>query len=357
MENRYRAAVIATGRMSRAHANGFKAIPNVDLVACADILPEAVKGFGEQYGIAEEHRYTDYREMMDKERPDLVAIVSLHQQHAEMTITTAAFKPKGIICEKPIAMNLGEANAMIRTCQDAGVVLVVGHQRRYNAQYQAAYRALKQGDIGKLTFIETHGHPFSSLPVDGTHTIDLARWYNDDLTVSWVFAQTDFREHRLGWGGEVENATSLMYCFENGVRGWHTCGAIPIGSEPVALWPDVSGPNYHKFILHGTKGEIQIDGDAPTEGIPWVRLVHGGEVVSIPVETDRPKTDTAHARLIRDLITTIETGAPHTLNAESARATLEVLMAAYESSRQRAAVMLPLATMGNPLYEMLGLSL
>ena len=52
MDTHYRAAVIATGRMSRAHGNAFKAIPNIDLVACADISQEAVNGFGEQYGIA-----------------------------------------------------------------------------------------------------------------------------------------------------------------------------------------------------------------------------------------------------------------------------------------------------------------
>ncbi|MHB9032809.1 MAG: Gfo/Idh/MocA family protein, partial [Anaerolineae bacterium] len=335
METRYRAAVIATGRMSRAHGNAFKAIPNIDLVACADISADAVNGFGEQYGIAPEHRYLDYREMMDKERPDLVAIVSLHQMHAEMTIAAAAFKPKGIICEKPIAMNLAEADAMIKACQDAGTVLIIGHQRRYNPQYVAAYQSLKQGDIGELTFIETHGHPGSSLPVDGTHTLDLARWYNDDVPVIWVMAQIDYREHHIGWGGEVENATSMMYSFANGVRGWHTCGSVKLNDDKhEALWPNMTGRNYHLIILRGTKGEIQIDGDAPNEGIPWVRLVRNGQVTALPLDLERAKNDPAHAQLTRDLLTTIETGAPHTLAAASARATLEVIMAAYESAQR-----------------------
>lgn len=356
MEKHYRAAVIATGNMSRAHGNAFKAIPNVDLVACADIAPKAVDGFGEQYGIAPEHRYLDYREMMAKERPDLVAIVSLHQMHAEMTIAVAEFKPLGIICEKPIAMNLGEADAMINACNKAGTVLIIGHQRRYNPQYVAAYQSLKQGDIGELRFIETHGHPGSSLPVDGTHTVDLARWYNDDTPVEWVMAQIDYREHHLGWGGEVENATSMMYGFANGVRAWHTCGSIKLAEgERQALWPNMTGRNYHLIILHGTKGEIQVDGDTPNEGIPWVRLVRDGQVTALPLDLERARTDPVHAQLTRDLITTIETGAPHTLAAVSARATLEVLMAAYESARRVAAVPLPLEVATNPLYEMLGL--
>ncbi|MCE5258928.1 MAG: Gfo/Idh/MocA family oxidoreductase [Chloroflexi bacterium] len=356
METRYRAAVIATGRMSRAHGNAFKAIPNIDLVACADISAEAVNGFGEQYGIAPEHRYLDYRQMMDKERPDIVAIVSLHQMHAEMTIAAAEFKPKGIICEKPIAMNLAEADAMIKACKDAGTVLIVGHQRRYNAQYVAAYQSLKQGDIGDLVFIETHGHPGSSLPVDGTHSIDLARWYNDDAPVQWVMAQIDYREHHLGWGGEVENAASVLYGFANGVRAWHTCGSIKLlDDKHEALWPNVSGRNYHHIILRGTHGEIQIDGDAPNEGIPWVRLVRNGQVTELPLYLERQMTDPVHAQLTRDLLTTIETGAPHKLAAASARATLEVLMAAYESARRISAVALPLEVKTNPLYEMLNL--
>jgi predicted dehydrogenase len=352
---KYRAAVIATGRMSRAWGTAFRALPEIDLVACADIVPEAVNGFGEQFAIPPEHRYLDYRQMMAAERPDLVAIVSLHQQHAEMTLAAAEYRPRAIFCEKPIALNLGQADAMIAACERAGTTLIVGHQRRYNAQYVAAYESVQAGDIGELRFIETHGHPFSTLPVDGTHTVDLARWYAGESAVQWVLAQIDMQGHKVAWGGEVENATLMMYAFASGVRALHTCGHVTVSGERQALWPQMSGANYHRLILYGTNGEIHIDGDKPDEGVPWVRLIRGGQLTALPLDLERDERDPVHARLVRDLLTTLETGAPHTLNARSARATLEVLMAAYESVRRRGVALLPLEVQENPLYAMLGI--
>ena len=103
-------------------------------------------------------------------------------------------------------------------------------------------------------------------------------------------------------------------------------------------------------------GEILIEGDGPRPGIPWVRLMRGGQVSEIslaPYEAPRYRHE-VHAQIVRELIESIERGARHTLAASSARATLEVLMAAYESSRQRALIPLPLQVKANPLFEMLG---
>jgi len=361
----YRAAVIACGRMSYAHGRAYEALPNVELAACADISPEALARFGETFGIPEKRRYLDYREMLAAERPDLVSIVSLHHQHAEMTIEAARHGPQGILCEKPIAVSLGEADAMIAACQESGTMLVVGHQRRYNAQYLAAYHAIQEGAIGELLSLESHGHPRSSLLVDGTHTIDLLRWYAGELPVRWVMAQIDTGEGREGWGTRIENACVLMFGFGGDLRALHTCGGAPANpscddgstdaSDRIALWPPVVGGNYHHIILRGSEGEIQIDGDRPREGIPWVRLVRNGEMREIPLEpyAGPEYREAVHVPLVRDLIANIETGAPHTLSAASARATLEVLMAAYESSRARALVRLPLEVAENPLFAML----
>jgi predicted dehydrogenase len=351
----WRAAVIACGRISTAHGRAYASLPDVELVACADISPEALARFGETFDIAEEHRYLDYRQMLAAERPDLVSVCSLHHQHAEMTIEAARYAPRGILCEKPIAVSLGEADAMIATCRAAGTALIVGHQRRCTAQYAAAHDALREGAIGRLVSIESHGHPYSSLMVDGTHTLDLLRWYAQEAPISWVLAQIDTSEARTGWGTRVENAALLTIGFEDGLRALHTNGGAPMGADRAVLWPPVTPENYHHIILRGTEGEIHIDGDRPREGIPLVRLVRNGQVSEIPLDWyAHPEVHEAvHARIVRDLIQSIETGARHMLDASSARATLEVLIAAYESSRRRALVPLPLENPGNPLFEML----
>lgn len=358
--NKLRTAVIACGGISRAHARGYQANPEFELVACADISPEALKVFGEQFSVPPEKRYLDYNQMLDREKPDIVSICSHHHLHAPMTIEVAARKPKAIFCEKPIALSLGEADAMIEACRESNTLLIIGHQRRFSPQYVSAYKALRNDEIGELQFIEGHGHPGTSLTVDGTHTVDLMRWYADDVQVKWVMGQIDFREHHPAWGAEVENAAMALFSFNTGVRGILTLGGSTVSSQGVKqyepLWPEVTGSNYQHIILRGTKGIIEIDGDSPTEERPWIRLIKDGKVQELPTIWDSSIPNhlrTSHAYLIRLLLESLETGTYHPLDASSARATLEVLMAIYESSRRRAVVQLPLDVQENPLFDML----
>jgi len=358
--SKFRAAVIACGGISRAHAHGYGANPEIELVACADISREALDKFGEQFSVPPENRYLDYNEMLDRETPDIVSVCSHHHLHASMTIDAAARKPQAIFCEKPITLSLGEADDMIEACQKAGSLLVIGHQRRFSPQYVAAYKALSAGEIGELQFIEGHGHPGTSLTVDGTHTVDLMRWYAGDVPIEWVFGQIDFTEHHLGWGAEVENAAMAIFSFNTGTRGILTLGGKTItrGNEKhrEPIWPNIVGGNYHHIILRGTEGVIEIDGDSPVEGRPWVRLIKNGAIQELPLEWDSsiPKyLRSAHAYLVRLLLDSLETGALHPLDASSARATLEVLMAVCESSRRREVMQLPLNVWENPLFEML----
>ena len=358
--NKFRAAVIACGGISRAHAHGYRANPEIKLVACADISREALDTFGEQFSVPPEKRYLDYNEMLDKEKPDIVSVCSHHQLHASMTIAAAARKPRAIFCEKPMALSLGEADDMIAACQKAGALLIIGHQRRFSPQYVSAYNALRAGEIGELMLVEGHGHPGTSLTVDGTHTVDLMRWYAGDVPVEWVFGQIDFTEHHLGWGAEVENAALAIFSFNTGVRANLTLGGKTISRqgerryEPI--WPNITGHNYHHIILRGTEGVIEIDGDSPNEGQPWVRLIKKGAVQELPVAWDSNiphHLRSAHAYLVRLLLDSLETGTLHPLDSSSARATLEVLMAVCESSRRRTVIELPLHIRENPLFEML----
>ena len=82
--------------------------------------------------------------MLERERPDIVSICTHHQLHAPMTIETARLaEPKAILCEKPIALDLESADAMIAAVPARpNTLLVIGHQRRYDRQYVAAREAI-----------------------------------------------------------------------------------------------------------------------------------------------------------------------------------------------------------------------
>src|SRR5436305_9887644 len=112
---RYRVGVIGCGSIGRGHGYGWTNSERTELVTLADITPAARDEFGEEFGVEESKRYADYREMLDKEKPDIVSVCLWHGQHAPTVIAVAASanRPRLIVCEKPMATSLGEAEQMI----------------------------------------------------------------------------------------------------------------------------------------------------------------------------------------------------------------------------------------------------
>src|SRR5688500_15838482 len=130
MEHRYRAAIIGCGGISRRHARGLGEQPGCALVAGADVRAENAAKLAAEYGIP--RTYTDYRELLEKEGPELVAICTWPGTHAEITRAAAEAGARGVICEKPMCLSLAEADAMIAACDRAGTRLAIAHHHRYD---------------------------------------------------------------------------------------------------------------------------------------------------------------------------------------------------------------------------------
>lgn len=355
----FRAAITGCGRMAHGHARAYLADPRVDLVACADIVDEAASRFAAEFGIP--NCYTDYREMLERERPDVVSICTHHQLHAPMTIETARLaKPKAILCEKPIALDLKSADEMIDVCRASGTRLLIGHQRRFARQYVAARDAIAGGRVGEVISIEAFGHPRSSLLVDSTHTVDLVRYFLGDPRGAWVIGQIDAREHREAWGQQIEDCAMALVGFEGGGHLLLGAGSIAGGSpdQRIGISPQlVEGGTYHRIVMHGSVARLVIDGDRPVDGRPLVHLHRGGDVDVLFSADDfyREPSFSAVDLEVAAMIDCLEQpGLAHPLEARSARDTLEILIAIYESSRRRQAVRLPLDDVqDNPLITML----
>jgi predicted dehydrogenase len=278
-----------------------------------------------------------------------------------MTIAAARAGAKAILCEKPIGLSLGEADEMIAACAESGALLVVGHQRRFSAQYVAARDLIAAGAIGRVHYVEAYNHPNSSLLVDGTHTVDLVNYFLGDEPVEWVIGQVDARQHRSAWGQRIEDGALAYLRYRSGVRCLLTLGGYrPPGSGPNDR-PEPITPvfdwNYHKLVAHGETGRVEVDGDAPYQDRPIVRLIRGDRVEAVPLPWPL-EGDANHrppiAAEIELMIDWLEGKvATHPGRAERARAALEVLMAVYESSRRRQFVTLPLAIDDNPLFDLL----
>jgi predicted dehydrogenase len=340
----YRAGIIGCGGIARAHARGYQEA-GIALVAAADPLEEARHRW--QHDFPECKVYADYTEMLANEGLDLVSVCTWPPLRVEPVVAAAKAGSRGIACEKPIALDLGQADAMLAACDQHGTRLIFGHQRRFNQRYIEAKAALDRGEIGALEGI--YASSGGDLLTCGTHTIDLIRFFANDEPIAWVMGQI----HRdplegptTAYGHEVEQDAVGRICFRNGLRALMEQGGVTTGCEE--RWR-----RHWHVIVTGSAGRIEVDGDKKPEH-PWPtgwRIQRFGDQDWEVHET--PNEPNPFAIEMRELVRWIEEGGDHPLKAESGRADHEVLMAIMASSRQRARIKLPLEIGTSPLYDML----
>jgi UDP-N-acetylglucosamine 3-dehydrogenase len=117
--------------------------------------------------------YADWREMIARERLDIVSVATYAPQHAEVTVACAAAGVRAIYCEKPIATRLPDAEAMVEACERAGYLLVIDHNRRFNPNYRHLRDWVAAGELGDLTSVSLQWGR-GRLGNVGTHMIDAA---------------------------------------------------------------------------------------------------------------------------------------------------------------------------------------
>lgn len=324
----------ATGfGMSHRHMQGYQQCKNVTLVAVADIVEANAKAFAEQYGGAK--AYTDYKQMLQAEKPDVVSIATWPHLHYEMVVSAAEAGAKLIHCEKPISPTFGEARKMVDTCQRLGVQLTFNHQRRFNLPFRKAKELLDSGAIGKLLRIEgACGNLFDW----GTHWFDMMNYINNDVPAKWVIGQIDLRETQYVFGAPCEGQGLSHIKFNNGVHG-----LMITGYE--AEWE--AG-----IRIIGGDGVIEID--PKDKEFPNLRLWNKNHTgwQKVEVEEDIHGSE-ANARGVCDLIEAYRSGREPELSAARAMRATELIFATYESSRRRGRVDLPLEIEDSPLIDML----
>lgn len=147
-----RIGIIGTGGMARWHVEQAKKIKGVTIVSGADVSEERVKAFCGEHGIPK--YYTDYREMIAREKLDGICNVTPDSVHAEVAIA-AARKGLHILGEKPLAVSLAEARRMLAEVKKAGVVNLVNFSYRNSCALQGAAQFIARGGIGKIKHVES----------------------------------------------------------------------------------------------------------------------------------------------------------------------------------------------------------
>ncbi len=146
MSDAVKAAVIGVGSMGRHHARVYAEIPQTRLVGVADAAEQTATAVGAKYGVPS---YTDYRELLTREQPDLVTVAVPTRYHREVA---AAVLDAGVhvLVEKPIAATVAEARALIQKAQDRDLKLMVGHIVRFSPVIQALKEHMAHGELGRI---------------------------------------------------------------------------------------------------------------------------------------------------------------------------------------------------------------
>ena len=136
-----------------SYAGALADRPEIELIAAAERDTKRLAAFQERYGV--EAVYTDAQQMLETERPDIVAIASNTKGRAALTCLAVECGAKGIVTEKPIADTVEEADRMVNTCAAAGVALVCGATSVNHPSFAVARGLLAGGAIGELTSVES----------------------------------------------------------------------------------------------------------------------------------------------------------------------------------------------------------
>ena len=269
----------------------------------------------------------DWREVLARDDVDAVDICSPNALHAEMAIA-AAQAGKHVLVEKPIAVSLAEADAMIDAAAANGVVLMAAHNVRFAAPYLAAARAVAEGRIGEVVGVRAafgHAGPQAWAPA--------STWFREP-SLSGGGALLDLGIHvadllRAVTGDELEEVSA--YLRRPDPQGVEEAGQVAfrlrgggVGTFH-ASWVARPGPD-HQLVVHGTEGSLGIE-----RGQAVVRPADRSE--KVVVEPPAGALD-----LYASFVAACVGEAPPAVTGEDGRAALAIVAAAYEAADERRSV-------------------
>lgn len=342
-------ALIGCGRIAVNHIKAAMS-NHLELTAICDLEMEQMEKLLIKYNLEEKtsiKRYTDYKEMIQENELDLVAIATESGCHAEIALFCIEH---GIHCivEKPIAMSIEDANKIIDLAHAHGVKVSACHQNRFNVAVQEMRKALEAGRFGRLSHGSVHvrwnrneeyytqaswrGKWVSdggALMNQCIHGIDLLRWMMGD-EVEEVYGQTRQQFHNYL---EAEDVGMAVVKFKN--------GAIATIEGTTNVYPQ----NLEETLyLFGEKGTVKIGGKSTNNIDVWEFSDETGED-SRNIGLKEITSDVygnGHSSLYADVIDAIENNREPYVNAVAGRNALELVLAIYKSQKEKEVVKLPL---------------
>ena len=345
-------AIVGCGRISYKHVEALAENSDIaELTATCDIKLELAEAKKEEYLIKMNDNslkvaaYVDYKEMLEKEDIDVIAIATESGYHADIAIYCMN-KGKHVVVEKPMALSIDDANKMIEVAKENNVKLSVCHQNRFNKPIQKLRSAVEENKFGRIMngtariLWRRDDNYYKQAPWRGTwdldggtlmnqciHNIDLLQWMIGS-EVERVYAECDTYRNNI----EGEDFGAIIVRFKN--------GAIGIIEGSAVVYPK----NLEETLsIFGTEGTVVVGGLAVNELKTWRFEGEDEEAVKrgLQVEIDSVY-GTGHTPLFKDVVDAINNDRKPYISGEDAIVPLAIILAAYKSRKTGMPVTFPL---------------
>ncbi len=345
MTRKLRFAIIGCGVIGRFHAEAITSLPDAQLVAVADVVPELAQKLAEAFHVTP---YSDFQEMLAREHLDVVDICTPSGQHGEQACQVMRGGVH-VIVEKPMEINHAAIDEMLRVQQETGVKLAVISQHRFDPDTGQVHDLIKEQAFGRLVLGNAlvpwwrsqayydSGAWRGTWELDGggvlmnqsIHSIDLLQWLMGP--VKSVFAYTDTLVHRM----ETEDVAVAVLRFASGALG--TIAATTGGYPGTGT----------RIEIYGDKGSAVIEDDRLSylhlaqddqEEVGSYGATSEQRVPSAPAALSAAQNPTAlsirsHALQIEDMIRAIRENGTPLVDGYAARHPVEIILGIYESAR------------------------
>ena len=345
MGNEVRVGLIGSQFISAIHAEALQWCPAARIVAAASPTRAHVEAFAQKFGIP--RAFTDYRQMLSLDELDMVVIGAPNHLHCQITLDAAA-AGKHVVCEKPLCMNLPEADRMIAACREAKVKLMYAEELCFAPKYVRLKQLLESGALGQPTLLkqsEKHDGPHAAhfwdversgggVTMDmGCHAIEFFRWILGRPRITSVYSHMSTQVHESKTKGD-DNAILILEfendCVAMAEESWTKLGGMDdraevYGSMGVAYADLLRGNSIETYSAVGYDYAVEKAGST----VGWSFTIY------------EEAWNYGFPQEMAHFVDCVQNDKPPLVRGEDGRAVLEVIFAAYESAGTGRKVKLP----------------
>jgi UDP-N-acetyl-2-amino-2-deoxyglucuronate dehydrogenase len=337
---------VGCGRIAERHFDAIASRPELQLVAVCDEIPERAAEAGERHGVP---AFTSYSAMLKETEAELAVLCTpsgLHPRHGMM----AAERGMHVICEKPMATRLEEADALVRTCDERGVLLFVVKQNRLNPGIHLLKRAMDKQRFGRIYLANTTvrwNRPqsyYDMAPWRGTWEFDGGAFMNQashyvDM-IQWLVGPVESvsaKTATLGRRIETEDTGAALLRFRN--------GALGVIEVTMLTYPrNMEG----SITILGEKGTVKVGGTALNRIENWDFAEYDDDDREAEALRAAPNPlsvyGSGHRPYYENVVRVLRGEAAPETDGREGRKSLELILGIYESARTGREVTLPLRT-------------